>query len=103
MKKFYFWGLRGAPILNIKKILLQNGVLNPHRKFQHYSSIRKVFKNQWNDTTSGRLKPPSGGGGGDLISKIQKSIIQNVVPKQPRKFQHSSAIRIAQYNFFLLK
>ena len=37
-------GVRGAPISKFGKTFIQNGGPNPHRKFQHSSSIR-VFEN----------------------------------------------------------
>ena len=38
-----WWGQRD-PISKNRKSLIQNGGLNPHRKFQHSSSIRKCLK-----------------------------------------------------------
>ena len=51
---FFFEGGAERPDF---KTLRQKGCPNPHRKFQHSSSIRKCLKNSGNDSTSGGLKP----------------------------------------------
>ena len=50
-----------------KKNLIKKGGRNPHREFQHSSSIRKCLKIGGTDSTSGVvLVPPRGGGGSDF-------------------------------------
>ena len=57
----------GDPITKIRKGVIQNGCPNPHRKFQHSSSIRKSLKIGGTDSTFGLVVgPPRGGRGSDF-------------------------------------
>ena len=65
-EEFDFWGVKGAGGLKgalnskIERSLIQNGDPNPHRKFQHSSSIKKYVKIRGIESTFRGLKPPRG-------------------------------------------
>ena len=88
----FFLGVpRGTewPDLKNRKILIQNGGLNPQPKFQHSSWIRKCLKIRdfW-----GGFRPPHWGWGVQF-QKFEKSLIQNGGLNLQPKFQHPSSIR----------
>ena len=72
-EEFDFWGgliisggLEGGRETRFQKILIQNGGLNPHQKFQHSNSIRKCSKNRGaKPSFGGCFRPPNRGGGGE--------------------------------------
>ena len=92
-EEFNFWGdqffrgaLRGAEGPDFKISLIQNGGLNPHRKFQHSSSIRKRFKNRGTDSAFGAvIGPPKGGGRSDFRNS-KKASYRTAVRTYTQKF-----------------